>query len=117
MHCPKCGSQDYHKSGFVKGRQRYQCRECPCKFTRSTAKGRPLQEKLLALQLYLSGLSLNAIAKLLGISTPGVLKWIRQFGSLAQERPYPGKATVVELDELCHILCEKNVKSGFAWLF
>ncbi|KAA6317052.1 hypothetical protein EZS27_032733, partial [termite gut metagenome] len=28
MDCPRCGSLNYRKDGFVQGRQRYECKEC-----------------------------------------------------------------------------------------
>jgi hypothetical protein len=31
MNCPKCASEKKVKSGVVKGRQRYKCKECGCK--------------------------------------------------------------------------------------
>ena len=79
MHCPKCGSVKKVKAGFIKDTQRYKCKNCSCQFTRSEPKGFPLRVRLMAIILYTHGLSLNAIAKLVGASTPAVLKWVRQF--------------------------------------
>ena len=117
MHCPKCASTEKSKAGFVKGKQRWRCSECGCQYTRSTPKCRPAHEKLLALSLYMRGQSLRSIAALLRVSNPTVLQWIRQFKPLAQRKPEPGQATVVELDELCTFLDEKNAKYGYGWLF
>ncbi|KAA6348561.1 hypothetical protein EZS27_003971 [termite gut metagenome] len=33
MDCSLCGSIHYHKADFVKGRQRYQCKECRYHYT------------------------------------------------------------------------------------
>lgn len=117
MQCPKCGATERHKAGFVNKIQRYRCKHCHCQYTRSTPKGRSPQEKHLALELYLSGISMNRIGQLLGVSTPAVLKWIRQLEPLSLERPEVSSATVVELDELCHVLGQKNEKYGFGLLF
>ncbi|MDH4378659.1 MAG: helix-turn-helix domain-containing protein [Vampirovibrionales bacterium] len=117
MQCPKCGGKEKTKAGFVSSAQRWRCKHCQCQFTRSTPKGRPTAEKLLALHWYMKGQSLKSIAQLLGVSTPAVLKWIRSFGELAEKRPQPSTATVVELDELCTFLGEKNEKFGYGWLF
>jgi predicted transcriptional regulator len=70
----------------------------------------------LAKELYASGLSLRKIGDLIGVSTPAVLKQIRKMDTMAS-RLEPQKATVVELDELCTFLTEKNAKSGYGWLF
>ncbi|KAA6334359.1 hypothetical protein EZS27_017306, partial [termite gut metagenome] len=33
MDCPRCGSINYNKDGFVKGRQRYACKACRYHYT------------------------------------------------------------------------------------
>lgn len=43
MHCPKCGSKEKVKAGFIKKSQRYQCKSCMCKYARSTPHGFPLR--------------------------------------------------------------------------
>src|SRR3954466_14110694 len=60
--------------------------------------------------LYTLGLSMNAIAKQLGVSTPSILNWIRaQARHVARPQPEPGESVVVmELDELWHFLQKKN---------
>ena len=119
MKCPKCGSSEWCKAGIAWGKQRYQCKQCPCKYTRSTPKGKGPAVQKVAYQLYLSGISMNRIGKLLGVSTVSILNWIRKFGEASQEKAKPevGSATVVELDELCTFLGEKNVKFGYGLLF
>ena len=117
MQCPKCCSPEKTKAGVVNNIQRWRCSQCGCQYTRSTPKGRPPHEKRLALNLYMRGQSLRSIAELLNVSNPTVLQWIRQFEPLAERKPKPGKATVVELDELCTFSDEKNAKSGYGWLF
>jgi transposase-like protein len=117
MQCPKCESTEKRKAGFVKGLQRWRCKACGCQYTRSVPKGRSQQEKLTALAMYMNGSSLRSIAKHLKASTPSVLSWIRSFKALAEKRPEVGSATVVELDELCTFLTQKNAKYGYGWLF
>jgi len=45
------------------------------------------------------GLSLNAIAKLFGVSAPAVLKWVRKFAQETYDKPEPGSAIVMDLDD------------------
>src|SRR3954466_2498746 len=55
-------------------------------------------------------LSMNAIAKQLGVSTPSILTWIRAHAATHAPRPQPepGESVVVmELDELWHFLQKK----------
>lgn len=61
------------KNGKVNEKQRFKCKKCSFQFTRLTPRGRPAKDKVLAVTLYISGLSMNAIAKLLEVSTPTVL--------------------------------------------
>jgi transposase-like protein len=69
MHCPHCDSQNIIKSGLVKGRQRFKCKDCSYQFTNlSKERGKPLWMKLEAVLMYLSGMSMNATGKLLGVS-------------------------------------------------
>lgn len=112
MQCPKCGSERKVKSGFMKGIQRYKCKECGCQYTRSTPRGAPLKTRLMAVYLYTHGLSMNAIAKLLGVSTPGVLRWIKKFAKDHCEMPTPGTSVIVELDEMWHYIQKNGKKSG-----
>ena len=119
MHCPKCQSDQKVKCGFVKAIQRYKCKSCGCQFTRDTPRGRPLEQKLLAVTLYVHGLSLNAIANMMGVSTPGVLDWIKRFAKTHYEKPLPqGDAVILELDEMWHYIGKKEKNSGFgkSWI-
>lgn len=117
MQCPKCGCTQKTKAGFVKEIQRWRCQQCRCQYTRSQPKGRSQQEKLTALAMYMNGSSLRSIAKHLKASTPSVLAWIRGFKEVSSKKPEASTATVVELDELCTFLTQKNAKSGYGWLF
>ena len=69
------------------------------------ARGMPLRIQVEAVLLYLSGLSMNRTAKLLGVSTPSVQAWIERFAAVYAQKPEPeGRAVVVELDEMGHLL-------------
>ena len=66
-----------------------------------------MKDKLLAIVLYMHGLFLNAIARLLNVSAPAVLKWVRNFARENYEKPKPGSAVVMEVHEMWHYL-KKN---------
>ena len=117
MHvCPKCSFERSVKNGIHLGRQRYRCKQCGFQFTRDTPRGRPAQEKALAILLYTMGLSLNAIARLLKVSTPAVLRWVKLFAERTYEKPEPYEAVIVELDEMWHFLGSKKTKFGYGKL-
>lgn len=98
--CPKCQSIEVVKNGKVQGKQRYKWKSCSLQFTRPTPRGRPAQEKAMAVTLYTLGLSIRAIARLIGVSPTAVLKWIKTFAKTHYEKPAPGDAIIVELDEI-----------------
>ena len=113
LRCKRCGSEEHVKNGFMKGLQRHRCRACGLNFTDTPARGMPLRVKVTAVLLYLSGLSMNRTAKLLGVSTPSVMAWIEQFAEAYAQKPEPeGRAVVVELDETWHFLKKSRTSSG-----
>jgi transposase len=68
LRCKRCGSEDHVKNGLMRTKQRYRCKACGLNFTDTPARGKPLALKVAAVLLYVSGLSMNRTAKLLGVS-------------------------------------------------
>ena len=115
--CKRCGSTEQVKNGLMRGKQRYLCKTCGLTFTDTPARGKPLALKAAAVLLYVSGLSMNRTAKLLGVSTPTVQAWLEQFAAAYAQKPEPeGRAVVIELDEMWHYLKKSPSRSGFGKL-
>jgi transposase-like protein len=118
MNCPKCNSSIKVKSGKLKGRQRYRCKECGCNYSvemKSTAKPKSL--KRLALHMYLEGLGFRAIGRILGVSNVSVLKWIREFGQQVRELSTEKQhIDMVEVDELHSYIGSKKTTVGYGLL-
>jgi len=124
LRCKRCGSEEHTKNGFMRGKQRYRCKVCGLNFTDTPPRGMPFpaqghgrpalrQLKATAVLLYVSGLSMNRTAKLLGVSTPSVMTWIEQFAKEHAQKPEPeGRALVIELDEMWHYLKKRPTSSG-----
>jgi transposase-like protein len=113
LRCKGCGSEEQVKNGFMRGKQRYRCKGCGLNFTDTPPRGMPLRVKVEAVLLYVSGLSMNRTAKLLGVSTPSVQAWIERFAQVYAQKPEPeGRAVVVELDEMWHYLKKSPTSSG-----
>ena len=113
LRCKRCGSEERIKNGFMRGKQRYRCRSCGLNFTDTPPRGMPLAMKVTAVLLYVSGLSMNRTAKLLGVSTPSVMTWIERFAKDHARKPEPeGRALVIELDEMWHYLKKSPRNSG-----
>ena len=72
LRCKGCGGAEHVKNGLMRGKQRYRCKACGLNFTDTPPRGLPLALKATAVLLYVSGLSMNRTAKLLGVSTPTV---------------------------------------------
>ncbi len=79
LRCKGCGSEEQVRNGFMRGEQRYRCEACGLNFTDTPPRGMPPRMKVEAVLLYVSGLSMNRTAKLLGVSTPTVQAWIEKF--------------------------------------
>ena len=113
LRCKRCGSEEYVKNGLMRGKQRFLCKGCGLNFTDTPARGKPLAMKAAAVLLYVSGLSMNRTAKLLGVSTPTVQAWLEQFAAAYAQKPEPeGRAVVIELDEMWHYLKKSQSRSG-----
>jgi transposase-like protein len=111
MNCPKCNCSKSVKSGIIKGRQRYKCRECGYNYTvelKSTAKPKSLKKQ--ALHLYLEGLGFRSIGRFLGVSNVSVLNWIRDFGKKVQElHSASQEIEIVEVDEMHTYVGQKKL--------
>jgi transposase len=69
--------------------------------------------KATAALLYVSSLSMNRTAKLLGVSTPTIQAWLEQFAAAYAQKPEPeGRAVVIKLDEMWHYLKKTPSRSG-----
>jgi transposase len=113
LRCKGCGSAEHVKNGLARGKQRYRCKSCGLNFTDTPPRGMPLALKATAVLLYVSGLSMNRIAKLLSVSAPTIQAWIEQFAKAYAHKPEPeGRALVIELDEMWHYLKKSRASSG-----
>jgi transposase len=113
LRCKRCGSEEHVKNGLMRNKQRYLCKACGLNFTDTPARGKPLALKAVAVLLYVSGLSMNRTAKLLGVSTPTIQAWLEQVAAAYAQKPEPeGRAVVIELDEMWHDLKKSQTPSG-----
>ena len=113
MKCWKCGSEAIVKNGFMAGSQRYKCKNCSFQFTKETPHGKPMKDKVLALILYLSGLSMNMTAKIIGVSVQTIMRWIRLFyHKFAETMQYDSTIEEIEVDEMVSYIGKKKTKFG-----
>ncbi len=115
--CKKCGCAHVVKAGKINGNQRYKCNECGCQFQPNRRKGKPESAKRLAVLLYLCGLSMRTISKIVKTDIHAVYRWIRKFAEENYEKPEPkSDAVIVELNEMRHFIKDKKTNSGYGRL-
>ncbi len=116
MFCTKCDRENVYKSGFVKGKQRYKCKECGRQFAPTKHHNKTQTKKLTTILPYINGLSLRTIARLMSVSATAILKWIKQYTLKNYEKPKPQTNTtvVIELDEVWHHYLQRK-KQAWIW--
>ena len=111
--CKRCSGTKDVKRGFGRGLQRYLCKDCGCHFTATAPRGKPAAMKALAVLLYAMGnASLGMIARLLGVSSVAVYKWIRQQAEAVPEPSATSSAGLVQIDERWHFVNGKKTRFG-----
>jgi transposase len=113
--CPACRGTVLIRSGRACGRQRWRCKSADCgrQFTRTTPRGKPAELKRHAIELYCLGLSMNAVAKRVGVSAQSMLRWVRDHAQRHCPKPEPTASTaVVEIDEVWHFVKKSPRNSG-----
>ncbi len=112
--CPRCDSKNYVKAGFVAKRQRYRCKSCNYNFT-VEERGVSVGKKRLAMHLYLEGLSIRRIARVLEVSDTAVRKWLlpwRDDLNFFRNK----NANIKPMHKVEHFLRSRDVFSRFGWL-
>jgi transposase len=116
MQCIKCGHDHVVKNGSVHGIPKKKCKAWGYQFTKDTLHDyhwHPLRIKLLAVWLYMSGLSMRRISRLCQCSTQSVLNWVREFARAHYEKPaLEGQSAILEVDEMWHYVQKNRKNSG-----
>ena len=112
MRCPQCEGTDLIKRGSKAGRQRYRCRACGRYSTDSQPKF-SAQTKAMAIEMYMNGMGIRAIGRVLKASPAAVLNWIRKEHAslqqrLAEQAPVQADGPdIIEMDEI-YTYVQKN---------
>ncbi|HRI01097.1 MAG TPA: helix-turn-helix domain-containing protein [Saprospiraceae bacterium] len=110
LFCIKCQGTDLIKSGIVKGRQRYKCKQCEYSFT-VLKDGKAINPYYVikALQLYIEGISTREIERILGVSHVSVLNWVKKYKVSAPENyEYRPSYKVLNHKELIEYLSRED---------
>lgn len=107
MDCVKCSATCW-KNGMARGMQRWKCCKCSYQFTRTTRRGHPSKDKVLALILRSYGVSMNMSARVLRVSTQTVMRWLRDFDAQDKSlRTIDAPLREAEIDEIDDFLLDK----------
>ena len=111
--CKNCGSSDYIKNGFVRGKQRYRCSSCSLNFVEGDERQRDPYHSLRSLCVFIYSLSkgtFRGLAEICGISPPTVYRWVRDAAGALPEPEVDASVREVEIDEMWHFLTRKGNK-------
>lgn len=99
------------KSGVVKNRQRYKCKQCAYFFT-VMKDGKSIDPYYIikALQLYIEGVTYREIERILGVSHVSVMNWVKKFNIKAPENSeYRPTYSIFKHEELLVYLKDRTV--------
>lgn len=117
IECKNCKSELVVKSGKVREKQRYKCKECGYNFVIGDER---TNEKIVALKalcvlLYSLGKgSYNMMGKLFGRNRSLIYRWIREAGLNMEDPVINGEITQIEFDEMWHFIQSKKRKFGLS---
>lgn len=114
IKCPKCGREEVSKSGIISGRQRYKCKNCSYHFSvNKLGKSIDKYYVVKALQLYLEGISLREIERILGVSHVSVMNWVKQYGIKPPDNTsYHPTYKVLSHEELVKFMASRDQIAG-----
>jgi len=107
MKCLRCGGENSIKSGFARGKQRFECKDCHYHFVEPGLKAGD-KEHLQVVKLYCSGVSFRQIGRLQGVSHTTARRWVKAFAQQLPQAANKMPVSVVELDEQWHFLQKKS---------
>jgi len=111
MQCPNCGGKQIRKNGHRRGKQNHICVACNRQFIEQyQPQGYNDDIKRLCLKMYVNGMGIRAIARVMEISHPSIITWIKQTGAKLPDVYEPEELPQVgELDELeTFVGCKKS---------
>lgn len=124
MECRFCESKNIIKSGKVRNKQRYNCKECGKYYvTELSKRGMDNHLKLQALEMIKEGMSFRSVSRILKVSVGAVLKWFKNKARIIKEivnnRTIDAieEIDVVEIDEMWHYTQKNKGKYGYGLLF
>lgn len=116
--CPRCQSNHIIKSGRVKERQRFLCKDCEYHFT-VNKMGKRIDDYYVvkALQLYLQGMGYRQIERILGVSHVTVMKWVKQYFNQVPQRHHEGvEFEIMNIDDLSKYMQKRENLENYGYV-
>ena len=112
MQCHHSAHPDSIRCGTCRGIHCYRCQACRRIF-QTLRRGKNPALKQQAWQLYLEGMGMRAIGRVLGIHHKTVSRWLVQAAEvLPASPPQTEVCSFIEIDELCTFIAKKNLNVG-----
>ena len=106
MQCPHCAHLDSIRYGTSRGVQRYRCQACQRIF-QTLRLGKDPALKQQSCQLFLEGMGMRAIGRVLGIHHKKVSRWLVQAAQAFQLSPPNTEAcSFIEIDKVCTFIAK-----------
>ena len=116
MHCRYCGSEKTYKSGIIREKQRYKCKDCEKNFleTDGRSKQTTVAKRALAVMLYtFSKASYNFLAKKIFHCSPTtIMNWVKKASAEAKMPEITEDIEEIEFDKMWHFIGQKKIKNG-----
>ena len=75
------------KNGYVKGKQRYKCKNCSKTYREGDEREKYTNEqRLKVLKWYLEGAGIMSIERMEGVPNPLIIQWIRKFSKIIRQK-------------------------------
>lgn len=101
ISCSKCDSSFYVKNGFVRGHQRYKCKDCLCNFIDGDSRNKyDNKTRNLAVRMYLNNCGFRRISEILEVPLSTIFNWIKRAGKIVDEMVKERKDQVEEIEIL-----------------
>lgn len=103
VSCPKCyeSSRQVKDGHTASGSQRFRCRHCSCRYTPfPQSNGYDEEVRFQALQLYLEGMSIRQVARLLDVNHQSVANWMKDYTRYLPPDLPPSIAEMARLEGL-----------------
>jgi len=113
--CKNCKSELVVKNGFVRGKQRFLCKNCGLNFVEgdSRTNEKIAAKKAMCVILYSLGkASFNMLAHVFDSWPSLVYRWIMEAGAKLPESDVSGEIRQMEFDEMWHFIRSKKENFG-----